>query len=69
MMLTDLIEQRLADAARRNALNGNAQNAVHISELHQTVQQQRAITEGYKLDRKLEVFNVLRRVHPYIAAA
>jgi DNA polymerase III subunit delta' len=69
MLLTDLIEQRLADVARGYALNGNTQGAVQISALYQDVQQQRTIAEGYKLDRKLEVFNLLRRVHPNLAAA
>jgi DNA polymerase III subunit delta' len=69
VLLTDLIEQRLADAARSHAFSGLIQNAVQISELFSSMQQQRAIAEGYKLDRKLEVFNVLRRVHAYLAAA
>jgi DNA polymerase III subunit delta' len=69
VLLTDLIEQKLADAARGYALNGNTQGAVQISALYQDVQQQRTIAEGYKLDRKLEVFNLLRRVHPNLAVA
>jgi DNA polymerase III subunit delta' len=69
LLLTDLIEQRLADAARSYALGGQTNDAVQISALYQAVQQQRAIAEGYKLDRKLEVFNVLRRVHAYLSAA
>jgi DNA polymerase III subunit delta' len=68
-LLTDLIEQRLATAARAHAQKGNPQDSVAISELYQAVQQQRVLAEGYKLDRKLEVFNVLRRVHTYLAAA
>jgi DNA polymerase III subunit delta' len=69
IMLTDLIEQRLANAARNYALSGQSRNAANISELYEALQQQRTIAEGYKLDRKLEVFNVLRRVHPYLSAA
>ena len=69
LLLTDLIEQRLADAARSYALRGQSNIAVQISALYQAVQQQRAVAEGYKLDRKLEVFNVLRKVHPYLSAA
>ena len=68
VMLVDLIDQKLATAARNNALMGNQQNAARISAIYQAMQQQRSIAEGFKLDRKLEVFNVLRRVHPYIAA-
>ena len=66
LMLTDWIEGRLVDAARNNALSGEAGEAMQISTLYQNVQQQRTIAEAYKLDRKLEVFNLLRRVHPYL---
>ncbi len=69
VLLTGLIEQRLASFARTQAVNGNTHDAVQISELYQSMQQQRIISVGYKLDRKLEVFNVLRRVHAYLAAA
>jgi DNA polymerase III subunit delta' len=68
MLLTDLIEQRLADAARNQAIVGHTKAAVQISTLYQSVQQQRTIAEAYKLDRKLEVFNVLRKAHPYLGA-
>lgn len=68
VMLTDLIERRLAKAARTRALHGQTHKAVQISTLYQAVQEQRTIAEGFKLDRKLEVFNLLRRVHPYLAA-
>ena len=66
LMLTDWVEQKLVGAARSNALNDQAGEAVQISTLYQNVQQQRTIAEAYKLDRKLEVFNLLRRVHPYL---
>jgi DNA polymerase III subunit delta' len=68
-MLVDLIEQRIANAARSKAMSGQPDSAAQMSELYFGIQQHRSIAEGYNLDRKLEVFNVLRRVHGILSSA
>ncbi len=69
LLLSNLIEQKLANAARSCAHTGQTLEAVQISALYQSVQQHRAIAEAYNLDRKLEVFNLLRKVHSHLASA
>jgi DNA polymerase III subunit delta' len=68
VMLADLVEQRLADAARARAIGGFGHAAVQISAQYQAVQNQRAIAEGFNLDRKLEVFNLLRVAHANLSS-
>ncbi|MGL4404798.1 MAG: hypothetical protein ACRCT6_03500, partial [Notoacmeibacter sp.] len=63
-----LVEERLAAAAKQKALSGQRHEAVQISAAHQAVQQQRATAESYNLDRKLEMFNLLRKAHPYLVS-
>lgn len=67
ILLTGMIEKRLAEAARSQVISQKGNAAAQISLLYQSIQKQRAIAEGYKLDRKLEVFNTLRRVHAFLA--
>jgi DNA polymerase-3 subunit delta' len=65
-LLMAMVEKRLADAATRAARAGRGEAAA-IAQMRADTAAQRMVAEGYGLDRRLEVLNLLRRVHPFLA--
>lgn len=67
LLLVELIERALAKTARKLSIAHEAQLADKVSVVYQDVQKRIFTADSYNLDRKLEVFNLLRKVHPYLS--
>jgi DNA polymerase-3 subunit delta' len=66
-MLMAMLEKRVAAKARAAALAGEGGSA-HLARAHAELAEKRRIAEAYGLDRKLEILNLLRWLHPLLAA-
>lgn len=67
LLLVELIEKSLAKAARQKSIAGERLAADKISSVYHEVHNRLAIADAFNLDRKLEVYNLLRKVHPYLS--
>lgn len=67
-VLMAMLARRIAGRARDRAQAGAA-DAAALAELHADMARQRSVAEAFNLDRRLEVMNLLRRIHPVLAGA
>lgn len=67
-MLLAMLERRLAAKARMAALSADA-HALTLARAHAEMAERQGLAEAYGLDRKLEVLNLLRRLHPLFRLA
>jgi DNA polymerase III subunit delta' len=65
-MLMGMLEKRVAARAREAAIMGQG-DASDLATQHALMVARRGLAESFNLDRRLEVLNLLKRLHPVLA--